>query len=62
MALKCLECAVYQPPEVKLCVCNDCPLFAFRPYRTKAAGEVDVEGDEVEAILDEATESEEIAA
>jgi hypothetical protein len=27
---KCLDCCVFQPAEVKLCVSDDCPNFPFR--------------------------------
>ena len=36
---KCLECCYDQANEVKLCVCEHCPLYPFRfgknPFRTK---------------------------
>lgn len=32
--LKCLDCANFQPKEIKYCPITDCPLWAFRPYRT----------------------------
>ena len=31
--LKCLECSGWQTSEVAKCVCPDCPLFSFRPYK-----------------------------
>ena len=27
---KCLDCCVYQPQEVRLCPCTECPLWAYR--------------------------------
>jgi hypothetical protein len=31
--LKCLDCCDYQTMEVKLCECQDCSLWPFRPYQ-----------------------------
>ena len=28
--LKCLDCVCNNPNEVKLCPCEDCPLFPYR--------------------------------
>ena len=37
--LKCLDCCCGSVEEVKLCPCQDCPLYPFRfgknPYRSK---------------------------
>ena len=33
--LKCLDCCDYQPIEVKLCECNACSLWPFRPYKPR---------------------------
>lgn len=30
--LKCLDCCDYQTAEIRNCTCNDCSLWAFRPY------------------------------
>ena len=27
---KCLDCSNFQPIEVKLCTCPDCPLYPYR--------------------------------
>lgn len=51
VALKCLDCCAYQPVEIRLCACNSCPLFAFRPYKGKAGEE---EAVEQEVELEEA--------
>jgi hypothetical protein len=34
--LKCLECANYQPKEVKNCGCFDCPTYSIRPYKLES--------------------------
>jgi len=33
--LKCLDCANYQPKEVKYCTVSSCPLWPIRPYQPK---------------------------
>ena len=33
--LKCLECAAWQPSEVKHCVVTNCPLYPIRPFQGK---------------------------
>ncbi len=48
--LYCLDCTAYQPAEIKLCTCNDCPLFAFRPY-----SKIKVESESTEEELEEQT-------
>ena len=37
--LKCLDCCVFQPKEVKLCGAVECPLYSFRfgKYPQKSA-------------------------
>lgn len=36
---KCLACCCHQPTEVRLCVCDDCPLWPYRmgtnPFKRK---------------------------
>lgn len=27
---KCLDCTINQPQEVRLCPCEDCPLYPYR--------------------------------
>ncbi len=27
---KCMDCSCYQPKEVRLCTCTQCPLYSFR--------------------------------
>ena len=37
---KCLDCCCYQPNEVKLCPCKDCPLWSYRlGYEVDESGE-----------------------
>ena len=31
--LNCLQCCAFQTKEVRLCGCQECPLWAFRPYQ-----------------------------
>jgi hypothetical protein len=33
--LKCLDCCDYQTVEVRNCTCNECSLWAFRPYSNR---------------------------
>lgn len=35
LALKCMECTVGDREEIRNCVCVDCPLFFYRPYKNK---------------------------
>lgn len=34
--LNCLQCCGFEKKEVKYCTCTDCPMFTFRPYRSKS--------------------------
>ena len=34
--LNCLQCCGFEKKEVKFCTCTDCPMFTFRPYRSKS--------------------------
>lgn len=43
LALKCLECTVNDREEIRNCVCVDCPLWYFRPYKNN---EEEVSNDE----------------
>ena len=43
LALKCLECTVNDREEIRNCVCIDCPLWYFRPYKNN---EQEVSNDE----------------
>jgi len=29
----CLDCSNYQPNEIRLCPCNECPVYRHRPYQ-----------------------------
>ena len=33
---KCLDCCADQPKEVRLCPCEDCPLYSYRDGRDPA--------------------------
>jgi len=55
--LKCLDCCAGQAREVKFCSCNECPLFAFRPYKPRV-GEVDTGEAVVEEEIEEEVEVE----
>jgi len=42
---KCLDCTCWQPKEVRLCPCEDCPLYPYRlgknPARKGIGGKID---------------------
>jgi hypothetical protein len=43
LQLKCLDCANYQPNEIRHCPCTGCPLFLVRPYQSATEAEVETE-------------------
>ena len=47
--LHCLECSGFQTKEVKLCACNTCPMYLFRPYQGSLEGDEDTEQTEEQA-------------
>jgi len=54
LKLKCLDCANYQPIEIKLCPCTDCSLWNFRSYQ-KSKVVKDESG--AEAVVDSTEEN-----
>jgi ribosomal protein S27E len=53
LKLKCLDCSNWQPIEIKQCTCNECPLYAFRPYQGKVTTNSLVELEETLSIEDD---------
>lgn len=43
IALNCLECTVYQVPEIRDCCITGCPMFPHRPYKSKEDEEKEIE-------------------
>lgn len=50
--LKCLECSVWQTPEIRNCTNHACALWAFRPYQgsSKITDEQEQEQDELVSV------------
>lgn len=48
VALMCIECGGGSTAEVRKCVVNSCPLYAFRPYKGEAKADEEVEIEEIE--------------
>lgn len=46
--LNCLNCSCFEPKEVKLCPCINCPLYPIRPYQGKEEDDGEDETPEVE--------------
>lgn len=52
--LHCLECSAFVTSEVRQCVCNQCPLFGFRPYQGAVELDEDIEVETEELELEAA--------
>lgn len=46
VALKCLDCVVWQPKEIRECQSSDCSLYSIRPFQGKKA----MAGEESELV------------
>ena len=49
---KCLDCSCFQPKEVRLCPCVDCPIYPYRMGRRPDKATLDT----MEAFYEENTE------
>lgn len=56
--LHCLDCSNFQSNEIKNCVCNQCPLYPFRPYQSQNSNVAQTETIE---LSDDAIEIKEVA-
>jgi hypothetical protein len=47
VALKCLDCVLWSPKEIRMCQSFDCSLYSIRPYQGQKA----MEGEEQEMMV-----------